>query len=153
MQCPSCDHVAAAEAFGEPAKCPSCGVYYHKALAHKERLERQAKEIEFEPDPEISEPGIGEKLKHGLEGAMKAVEDGRRERLQQELATKAVLSRSTPSAVAVVDLQMPFWSMVWFMVKWAIASIPALIILGFILVAVVSFVSGFTSSIGRVPGT
>jgi|GEM_PF-406142 len=32
--------------------------------------------------------------------------------------------------VVVTDLQMPFFSMVIFMVKWAIAAIPALIILG-----------------------
>ena len=34
-----------------------------------------------------------------------------------------------PQRVAVVDLEMPFGSMVTFMVKWAIASIPAFIIL------------------------
>lgn len=32
--------------------------------------------------------------------------------------------------VVVTDVQMPFFSMVFFMVKWAIAAIPALIILG-----------------------
>ncbi|WP_295406857.1 hypothetical protein [uncultured Thiocystis sp.] len=31
--------------------------------------------------------------------------------------------------VTVVDIQMPFWSMVVFLVKVAIASIPAVIIL------------------------
>jgi len=31
--------------------------------------------------------------------------------------------------VVVTDVRMPFWSMVVFMVKWAIAAIPALIIL------------------------
>jgi len=31
--------------------------------------------------------------------------------------------------VVVIDVQMSFNSMVWFMVKWALASIPALIIL------------------------
>jgi CHASE2 domain-containing sensor protein len=31
--------------------------------------------------------------------------------------------------VVIVDIKMPFWSMVAFMVKWAIACIPALIIL------------------------
>jgi hypothetical protein len=36
---------------------------------------------------------------------------------------------STPSEVRVVDLNMPFLSMVVFMVKWAIAAIPAVIIL------------------------
>lgn len=31
--------------------------------------------------------------------------------------------------VSVVDFDMPFFSMVGFMVKWALASIPALLIL------------------------
>ncbi len=35
--------------------------------------------------------------------------------------------------VVVIDVKMRFWSMVVFMVKWAIASIPALIILGVLL--------------------
>jgi hypothetical protein len=39
------------------------------------------------------------------------------------------MSNSGSNDVAVVDIKMPFWSMVFFMVKWAIASIPAIIIL------------------------
>jgi hypothetical protein len=31
--------------------------------------------------------------------------------------------------VVITDIHMPFWSMVAFMVKWAIASIPALLLL------------------------
>ena len=42
--------------------------------------------------------------------------------------------------VIVTDVQMKFWSMVTFMVKWAVASIPAVIIL-LILVSVLSVVS------------
>jgi hypothetical protein len=34
------------------------------------------------------------------------------------------------TAVRVADVDMPFLSMVVFMVKWALASIPALMILG-----------------------
>lgn len=34
--------------------------------------------------------------------------------------------------VVVVDIRMPFWSMVVFMVKWSIAAIPSIIILFFI---------------------
>ena len=34
--------------------------------------------------------------------------------------------------VRVVDVEMPFGSMVLFMVKWALASIPAMIILFFV---------------------
>ena len=33
--------------------------------------------------------------------------------------------------VVVTDIQMPFMSMVIFMVKWAIAAIPAMLILAF----------------------
>ena len=37
----------------------------------------------------------------------------------------------TPASkeIVVTNIRMKFWSMVWFMVKWAIASIPAMIIL------------------------
>ncbi|PIB10698.1 hypothetical protein B853_24692 [Vibrio rotiferianus CAIM 577 = LMG 21460] len=39
---------------------------------------------------------------------------------------------TTKQEVTVVDIKMPFMSMVIFMVKFAIASIPAMIILGII---------------------
>ncbi|QOP45442.1 hypothetical protein [Sulfurimonas paralvinellae] len=35
----------------------------------------------------------------------------------------------TKNEVVITDIKMPFFSMVWFMVKWAIAAIPAFIIL------------------------
>ena len=31
--------------------------------------------------------------------------------------------------VVVTDIKMKFWSMVWFMIKWLIATIPAAILL------------------------
>lgn len=49
-----------------------------------------------------------------------------------------------PQQVVVKDVEMPFFSMVWFMVKWAVASIPALFILsGAMFVAVTALVSIF----------
>lgn len=48
--------------------------------------------------------------------------------------------------VTVVDIKMPFWSMVTFMVKWVIASIPAFIILAAIwvvLATIAAAVLGF----------
>jgi hypothetical protein len=42
--------------------------------------------------------------------------------------------------VVVTDIRMPFWSMVWFMVKWVIASIPAFIILATIFGLLAGFV-------------
>jgi hypothetical protein len=43
--------------------------------------------------------------------------------------------------VVVTDIKVPFWSMVVLMVKWAIAAIPAVIIL-FIIAGVLSLVLG-----------
>jgi hypothetical protein len=43
--------------------------------------------------------------------------------------------------VVVVDVKIPFWSMVVLLVKWAIAAIPAVIIL-VLLTAIVSALMG-----------
>jgi hypothetical protein len=42
------------------------------------------------------------------------------------------MNNENSTRVVVADIRMPFWSMVRFMVKWAIAAIPALIILALI---------------------
>jgi hypothetical protein len=47
-----------------------------------------------------------------------------------------------PNKVIVVDLQMPFFSIVILMVKWALASIPAIIILATIFSLVTGFMGG-----------
>lgn len=44
--------------------------------------------------------------------------------------------------VRIVDFRMSFVSMVCFMVKWTIASIPAILILGMMLAALVVIVRG-----------
>jgi len=44
--------------------------------------------------------------------------------------------------VVVVDVKMPFWYMVTFMVKWSIAAIPAIIILVLIGAMVAGFLGG-----------
>lgn len=48
----------------------------------------------------------------------------------------------TKNEVVITDIKMPFWSMVGFMVKWAIAAIPAIIILVFLGVTAMGFISG-----------
>ncbi|MBE0619045.1 MAG: hypothetical protein IH605_00470 [Burkholderiales bacterium] len=49
--------------------------------------------------------------------------------------------------VVVTDIKIPFWSMVVLMVKWAIAAIPAVIIL-MILAALFSMVLGMIPATG-----
>jgi len=39
---------------------------------------------------------------------------------------------SEKKSVIVSGLEIPFWDLVWFMVKLALASIPAFLILGFV---------------------
>ncbi|QRG81534.1 hypothetical protein [Vibrio diabolicus] len=50
--------------------------------------------------------------------------------------------------VTVVDVKMPFISMVVFMVKFAIASIPAFIILSFIFIVLASVFGGMFHGMG-----
>jgi hypothetical protein len=52
------------------------------------------------------------------------VEQGNVQSQSQTVAEKKIIS-----SVVVVDIQMPFGSMVTFMVKWVLASIPAIVIL------------------------
>jgi hypothetical protein len=53
-----------------------------------------------------------------------------------------VVSDENNSHVVVVDVKMHFWSMVTFMVKAAIAAIPAMIILAMISAAIAGVLSG-----------
>ncbi len=47
----------------------------------------------------------------------------------------------TRQRVIVTDIDMPFGSMVLFIIKWALASIPALIILWVIFVAILALLA------------
>lgn len=51
-----------------------------------------------------------------------------------------------PTNVRIVDIHMPFWSMIVFMIKWAIAALPALLILLFFGAAVAGLLGGVMSS-------
>jgi ABC-type multidrug transport system permease subunit len=51
--------------------------------------------------------------------------------------------------VTVIDIKMPFLSMVVFMVKWAIAAIPALIILAVLSSVLFSMFGRFFEGMGR----
>jgi hypothetical protein len=53
------------------------------------------------------------------------------------------------SNVVVTDIRMPFMSMVIFMVKWVIASIPAFIILSLLGALFMTLLGGMMSGMGR----
>jgi hypothetical protein len=66
------------------------------------------------------------------------------------LLTKGgIMSNESGNHVVVVDIKMPFMSMVTFMVKWAIASIPAIIILVVIWAIAAGVLGGLFGGMGR----
>lgn len=59
------------------------------------------------------------------------------------------MSNESDNHVVVVDVKMPFLSMVTFMVKWAIASIPAIIILLVLGAMAAAVLGGIFGGMGR----
>ena len=58
------------------------------------------------------------------------------------------MGTETSAHVVVTDIRMPFWSMVVFMIKWAVAAIPAFIILAVLGGVAAALLSGFGIIIG-----
>jgi uncharacterized membrane protein YdjX (TVP38/TMEM64 family) len=59
------------------------------------------------------------------------------------------MENNETNRVNIIDINMPFWSMVTFMVKAAIASIPAFIILSIIGAVVFGVLGGMFGGMGR----
>ena len=115
MQCPACNHIPLAGSTADPNRCPKCGINYADVIRAK-----AAKAANPQPS---------------------AADEMRREALKVKSVRSAEVNKMMQgydgaSPVVIVDINMSFNSMVWFMVKWAIAAIPALIILFFIALAV-----------------
>lgn len=60
MQCPSCDHEAPAADFGDPLRCPECGVFYEKALllrhrAQSSQAKRAVPDAQVRPVPVVGD--------------------------------------------------------------------------------------------------
>ena len=60
---------------------------------------------------------------------------------------------ATPHRIAVVDIDIPFWRMVAIIIKWAFASIPAVIIISIIFGVLGALLGGGLMAIlGGIPG-
>lgn len=136
MQCPACEHESSPESFGDPAKCPHCGVYYQKALALKQRREQAV----IEPN-QPEQPARKEKLKTAWLGAKVSVEEGRRRRAEQEQALMAARNAAAAKPVVVTDIEIRFGSLVVLLVKLAFAAIPAAMIVAIIVWGLISLLS------------
>ena len=69
--------------------------------------------------------------------------------LEQLLTHLALNQTNGQQQVLVKDVSMSFWSMVIFMVKWALASIPAVAILVGAIMAAMIFSANFFSTLLR----
>lgn len=58
------------------------------------------------------------------------------------------MQASTNERIAIIDIKLPFWSLVVLMVKAAIAAIPAVIILTFIWALFVLVLGGLVDGMG-----
>jgi len=124
MECPKCGYEPTmAEHTSSPDICSSCGVVYAKVKASGMIADASDRS-------------------GGFAGAKAAVAASRKERTEQE--ANEGMRRTAPGFVSVTDINMPFWSMVQFMVKLALASIPAIIILMILLAGLTSFLSLLT---------
>lgn len=63
------------------------------------------------------------------------------EREHPTASVTGAVDTEAPRRVVVTDIEMPFRSMVTFMVKWALASIPAVIILFGLAMALMSLLA------------
>lgn len=127
MKCPKCAYEPTlSEMQRSPANCPKCGAGYDEA---DQNFENETKTL-------------GERLSVGVAGARQSVEEGRKRRADEERRKEESRNPAAARPVVVVDIRMDFWSMVFFMVKWVIASIPAVIILFLIMLFISAFFGG-----------
>lgn len=127
MRCPKCKYEPTlAEQASSKDQCPSCGIFYAKYIA-------QLKAKLSGGSPAQDAPIIK------TEPPLKAA------------TYKPSVQTTDAQPVVVVDIQMRFWSMVVFMVKWAFAAIPALIIIGLIITVLAMFLKGFVTGLGSSP--
>lgn len=125
MQCPKCAYEPTmAEMQRSPGDCLKCGVNYEGHARHVAALKAQRDADRKSPEGIQVAPAV------------------------------ASVARQYPGAqpVVVVDIKMSFLSMVAFMVKWAFAAIPALLIIVVIGAALFTFAMGFIGGIGGAPG-
>ena len=60
---------------------------------------------------------------------------------------------AAPHRVTIADIQIPFWRMVAIIIKWTLASIPAVIIISLIFGTIAAVVGGgIVALLGNIPG-
>lgn len=118
---------------GETAKCPACG--RHVVIREPGTDECSAADTtqhvfspKIEPEERLRPPAPATSSPEPEQDPLRLLEDTAQRVVFDDIQARRL------QQVVVRDIDMPFNSMVKFMVKWAIATIPAAIILALIFV-------------------
>lgn len=120
MQCPECSHTPLVGSQPDPNRCPECGIFYQKVLEMRRDREQAAQQQQAADAAARKQ-------------AANAVSPNVRSAMAQYKGAQPVV---------VLDVNMSFNSMVVFMIKWAIAAIPAMLILFALGAAMVALFGG-----------
>lgn len=136
ITCPKCGYERGVGEQAPAGQCPSCGIIYAKYDPAVEKRRQDLAQLAEKRRARGDFDDISDEV---------APPHGRGE-AQVKVAANPEhnTNRDWPSQinVKVVDIEMSFWSMVKFMVKWAFASIPAVIIIVLLVISASAFVTG-----------
>ena len=148
INCPRCKSKLEVDAIGDFVSCFHCS-------------------LEFTVDePTVDEPTVDEPTVNESQKTKSLIEKTYNPPVLDNpptLDTKPVLNQvskpssvltmpvrtNEPNYVIVTDIRMQFFSMVEFMILWVFASIPALIVLGFVFGLAAIVLGGFFGSLGQ----
>lgn len=118
MQCPKCNHIPLAGNQPDPNRCPACGIEYAAAIRERTQQSQRTKQAVQQQPSLVAAPNV----------------------------QKAMMEYRGAQPVVVLDVNMSFGSMVVFMIKWALAAIPAMLILMLIGFFAVIFLGGLAGA-------
>jgi hypothetical protein len=127
MQCPECHHIPLAGSQPDPSRCPECGIFYQKAVELRRAREQQAQQ------QAAAEVAAKKQAANAISPAVRG----------------AMFEYKGAQPVVVLDVSMSFGAMIVFMIKWALAAIPALLILMLIGLFATAIFGGFITGLGR----
>lgn len=145
MRCPKCGYERQVTDVGPDLECPACGVVYSKvaSIVPPARIARPEGSTGAGPsdktlDAPRQPPGnrcseCGGRMSQRATACPHCGDPNRR--------------RGSPAdqPVSITDVSIPFWSMVRLMIKWALATIPAILLL-FVILMGIAVVLGATGA-------
>jgi hypothetical protein len=135
FDCPSCSHRLRVpdEAAGRKGKCPGCGERVAiPGESEDSAAIRDAFSFAAAPEPVSPRVAVPDDLEPAAVLTPVGSPAASTPAFDAKTTPRPTKAETEPMRVVVVDFNMTFDSMLMFMIKWALAAIPAFIILAFI---------------------